>query len=393
MWLVRFNRMRNITAFVFLVFLALNYYRGYSQNAANTQAYIARYKDIAQEEMERTGVPASITLGQGIIESVAGTSILSQKANNHFGIKCHEDWNGPTYYQDDDAKNECFRKYDKPEDSFRDHSDFLKSRPRYAFLFQLDPCDYKDWSYGLKKAGYATNPSYSQELIKAIEDNNLQQYDLGGCDKRIVSADSDKIKNTSLKKLNDTTSSSAPVSTNSLHDVFEFNNIRTILLKSGDTPKRIADEFKTRPNWLLRWNDMDENQVLIPGTKFYLQPKHNNGVAQYHIVQINETMFTISQSEGIKLSELYKKNLLQPGEEPAVGQKMFLKKKRTEPPELYKPDSFAPVNNNIDKIYVVQSGDSLFSIAKKFNLTIDELKQKNHLTNDNIRIGDRLEVQ
>ncbi len=217
----------------------------------------------------------------------------------------------PTYHQDDDAKNECFRKYSRPEDSFRDHSDFLKSRPRYAFLFQLDPCDYKGWSYGLKKAGYATNPNYAQDLIKAIEDNNLQQYDLGGCNKRTVSADSAKIKNNSINRLNDTASASA--NANTAHDVFVFNNIRTILLKPGDTPQKIAGEFQTRPNWLLKWNDMDENSVLIPGTKFYLQPKRNNGVAQYHIVQTHETMFTISQSEGIKLSELYKKNLLGPG--------------------------------------------------------------------------------
>jgi LysM repeat protein len=376
-----------------------------AQSNTNTRAYIARYKDIAQEEMERTGVPASITLGQGIIESVAGTSTLSQKANNHFGIKCHDDWNGPTYYQDDDAKHECFRKYKKPEDSFRDHSDFLKSRPRYAFLFQLDPCDYKDWSYGLKKAGYATNPNYAQDLIKAIEDNNLQQYDLGGCNKHTVSVDTDKIKNTPVNKLNDT-SSRSPVSAYTTHDVFVFNNIRTIILKPGDAPKRIAGEFQTRPAWLLKWNDMDETAVLVPGTKFYLQPKRNNGVAEYHVVQMNETMLAISESEGIKLSELYKKNLLQPGEEPAVGQKLYLKKKRSTAPELKKADA-APtpsVLNSVpvtitnasvseSKTYTVQTGDTLFSIAKKFNLTVDELKQKNNLTGNAIKVGDKLIVQ
>lgn len=392
--------MRKIIAFLSIVVLTFFYSATHSQNNTATRAYVARYKDIAQEEMQRTGVPASITLGQGIIESVAGTSSLSVKANNHFGIKCHEDWTGPTYIQDDDAKNECFRKYDKPEDSFRDHSDFLKSRSRYAFLFQFDPCDYKDWSYGLKKAGYATNPNYAQELIKAIEDNNLQQYDLGDCDKHTVSTDPSRIKNTPLNKLNDTSASNKFVSFNTGHDVFEFNNIRTILLKQGDTPQKIADEFKLRPNWLLKWNDMGEGAQLLPGTKFYLQPKRNNGIQQYHMVQSNETMYTISQSEGIKISELYKRNLLKPGDEPAIGQKLFLKKKRPMAPELRKADDIPPLsapqpvtNTPTSKTYTVQAGDSLFSIAKKFNLTINELKQKNHLASDSIHAGDKLVIQ
>src|SRR5690554_5416321 len=139
--------------------------------------YISMYKDDAIREMHRSGVPASITLAQGILESGDGNSALARKANNHFGIKCHGDWKGKTYYQDDDEKDECFRKYKSVLESFRDHSEFLK-KPRYAFLFELKPTDYKGWAKGLKKAGYATNPRYPQLLIKIIEENNLHQYDL-----------------------------------------------------------------------------------------------------------------------------------------------------------------------------------------------------------------------
>src|SRR4051794_20661431 len=139
-------------------------------------AYVNSYKELAISEMLRTGVPASITLAQGILETAGGQSDLAAVANNHFGIKCKPEWTGETMTHDDDLKNECFRKYQSVEDSYRDHSDFLKSRPFYAFLFKLDPTDYEGWAKGLKKAGYATNPTYAQQLIRLIVENNLQSY-------------------------------------------------------------------------------------------------------------------------------------------------------------------------------------------------------------------------
>ena len=139
--------------------------------------YVERYKDIAITEMERYGIPASIKLGQGILESSAGNSDLAMEANNHFGIKCKKDWTGPSFYKDDDAKDECFRKYTSVLESYEDHSQFLKNSQRYASLFLLEPDDYKGWAHGLKKAGYATNPQYAQLLIKTIEENRLFQYD------------------------------------------------------------------------------------------------------------------------------------------------------------------------------------------------------------------------
>src|SRR5215204_877185 len=140
--------------------------------------YVSKFKDIAIEEMRRTGVPAAITLAQGIHETSAGQSELVIKSNNHFGIKCKSEWTGPSVSHDDDARGECFRKYSSPNDSYRDHSDFLASRSHYASLFKLDPTDYEGWAKGLKKAGYATNPKYPQILIKLIRDYNLQDYTL-----------------------------------------------------------------------------------------------------------------------------------------------------------------------------------------------------------------------
>ena len=149
-----------------------------AQPAEAIIAYISKYKDLAIAEMQRSGVPASITLAQGIHETFAGQSVLVQKSNNHFGIKCKNNWVGKSVSHDDDARGECFRAYNAAEDSYRDHSDFLKNSPRYAFLFKYDPTDYESWAYGLKKAGYATNPKYSQVLIKLIRDYNLQDYTL-----------------------------------------------------------------------------------------------------------------------------------------------------------------------------------------------------------------------
>lgn len=160
----------------FLLLAAIASICSFAQSKATITAYIEKYKVIAIEEMQRTGVPASITLAQGIHETGAGTSDLVTKSNNHFGIKCKTEWNGEKVYHDDDARGECFRKYDDPTISYKDHSDFLKTRSHYASLFKLDPTDYEAWAHGLKKAGYATNPKYPQILIKIIRDYNLQDY-------------------------------------------------------------------------------------------------------------------------------------------------------------------------------------------------------------------------
>ena len=139
-----------------------------AQTDQRANAYIELYKELAISEMIRTGVPAAITLAQGILETAGGQSDLASMANNHFGIKCKAGWTGESMLHNDDAKNECFRKYPSAEDSYKDHSDFLKTRPPYAFLFKLDPTDYEGWAKGLKKAGYATSNTYATALIKMI---------------------------------------------------------------------------------------------------------------------------------------------------------------------------------------------------------------------------------
>ena len=159
-----------------ILILCTTTYNGWAQNNKITLAYIEQYKAIAMKEMKRTGVPASITLAQAIVESNSGESNLAKNHNNHFGIKCKSDWTGAKAYQDDDAKQECFRAYDAAELSFKDHSNFLKNRPNYVDLFLLDPVDDTAWAYGLKKAGYATAPDYPKKLLKIIDDYELAQY-------------------------------------------------------------------------------------------------------------------------------------------------------------------------------------------------------------------------
>src|SRR5664279_4990777 len=144
--------------------------------------YVAQYKDVAIKEMKRMGVPAAISLAQGLLETENGNSDLVKKSNNHFGIKCKSSWTAESVSHDDDAPGECFRAYKSAEDSYRDHSNFLRGSSRYAFLFKLDPRDYKGWAFGLRKAGYATNPRYPAILIKNIEDNHLEQYTLEAAD-------------------------------------------------------------------------------------------------------------------------------------------------------------------------------------------------------------------
>ena len=165
-----------IKLLIISLFIGMSAYAQHNQKSPQ-EIYIEQFATLAVEEMYRSGVPASITLAQGLLESRYGLSELAVKGNNHFGIKCHNNWNGKKIYYDDDAKGECFRKYPSPEQSYRDHSDFLRYRDRYKFLFDYNTTDYKSWANGLKKAGYATDPSYASKLIRIIEDYRLYEYD------------------------------------------------------------------------------------------------------------------------------------------------------------------------------------------------------------------------
>jgi len=277
------------------------------------EEYIETYKDDAIREMHRSGIPASITLAQGILESGDGNSPLAVYGKNHFGIKCHKGWKGKTMRIDDDKKNECFRKYNDVYDSFRDHSEFLTTRGRYSFLFELKITDYKGWAKGLKKAGYATNPKYPQLLINLIEKHKLYQYDSYG-----------KVPPKKLKK--DRDSSPLAVSKHS-RTIKLHNHIKYIVAREGDTFYKITQDFDMNLWQIFKYNDLNKTDVLKVGDIIYLQPKRNKAKQEFHTVKAGETMRDISQLYGVKLKQLYKKNNLIIGTQPNVGDKISLKKK------------------------------------------------------------------
>ncbi len=276
------------------------------------QEYIDTYKDDAIREMQRTGIPASITLAQGILESGDGNSPLAVYGKNHFGIKCHSDWNGKTMRIDDDKKNECFRKYKDVYESYRDHSDFLTTRGRYSFLFDYKVTDYKSWAKGLKKAGYATHPKYADMLIDLIEQHQLYQYDSYG-----------KIPPRKAKK---TRSSVSLAGTSVSRTIKLHNNIKYIRAKKGDTFYRITQDYDMNLWQIFKYNDLNKGDVLKEGDVIYLQPKKNKAKDDFHVVESGESMRDISQRYGVKLKRLYKYNNLIMGTQPNTGDKIYLRK-------------------------------------------------------------------
>ncbi len=324
--------------------------------------YIDSYSGIAIREMIDYKIPASITLAQGIIESGSGQSELAKQSNNHFGIKCHNDWEGDKVYYDDDAKGECFRKYDHVEDSYHDHSEFLSSKQRYAELFTLDPDDYKGWAKGLKAAGYATNPKYADMLINLIEEYELYKYD------KMTLADIKKVKHDKKEdKIKEDKTKTEPKTEKQEKEfnwggyavnVFYFNRIPTITVRAGDTPERLATEHHTKVEQLYIYNDLKPGDELQPGSKFYLQPKRKNGDEKYHEVKTGETMWLISRDEGVRLDKLYQYNLLEPGQEPATGQQVNLRSKRNDPPKLQSAKSKPVATNEKTNVVTEKKNES-----------------------------------
>lgn len=272
-----------IIAFTFFLLCAL-FAQGQRKNR-QYEEYIKQYRDIAVEEMKRYHIPASITLAQGLLESGAGQGTLARKSNNHFGIKCGGDWRGKTVKHDDDARNECFRVYKNAKDSYRDHSKFLAGRQRYAFLFDLKITDYKGWAKGLKKAGYATNPRYAQQLIGIIELYDLHKYDKKG----------------GLKWMKENPN---------LHDPYIANGLLYIRVMQGDTWKNISKEFDISQRKLRKYNDLYKGYELQPGDVLYLEKKNRKASKEYivHVLRSGESMYSISQKYGIRLKRLYKMN-------------------------------------------------------------------------------------
>jgi LysM repeat protein len=304
-------------------------------NLTETDKYINTYKYLAIKEMQRVKIPASITLAQGILESSVGQSYIARNANNHFGIKCNSKWTGPTINYDDDTANECFRSYSNAEQSFIDHSDFLKGSTRYENLFNLDVTDYKGWATGLKAAGYATRSNYAELLIGIIERYQLYEYD------RFQSA-------------------KAPSTEKSAQ--FVYNGIAAVMVRDGDTYDNITRDNKITMEKLVKYNDLEPNQALKPDMILYLKAKKSKGKESYHIVKDGETMYAISQDYAIKLDNLLAMNLMTPNEMPATGEIIYLKSKRSDPPAL------RPKDAKIEEVKPDEPQTTIFSDNQKQNI-------------------------
>ena len=321
--------------------------------------YIEQYAALAVEEMYRSGIPASITLAQGLLESGYGLSELAVKGNNHFGIKCHNNWTGGKMYHDDDAKGECFRKYSDPELSYRDHSDFLRYRDRYKFLFDLELTDYKGWAHGLKKAGYATDPSYPSKLIRLIETYKLHEYDRKPASYGRTAVEGtakhkkDKSENRSRKEKTVITfkgedlpeeipesptviEQSRPLTSRQREEfhfslsrqIFEQNGVPFVYSVEGETYQSIAASNNLFEREILKFNEASKGDKLLPGTMVYLKPKKGKAAKglDKHVFEEGDTMREISQRFGVRLDKLYKMNGMPEGYAPKEGDIIRLRK-------------------------------------------------------------------
>lgn len=291
--------------------------------------YIDKYKDIAVREMHRSGVPASITLAQGLLESRYGLSELAAKGNNHFGIKCHG-WRGRTMRVDDDRRNECFRVYDNAEQSFQDHSSFLRSRDRYKFLFDLDPTDYKSWAHGLRTAGYATDPDYGSKLVRLIEEYALYNLDT---DKDLPETPH-KLETPVQIRSDARHTFSFPLS----RQLYSQNGVPFVYSIEGETYDDIARQYDLFRKEILKYNDLDMAEPLAPGSIVYLQAKKKDaakGVELYTVGEDGESLRDIAQRFGIKLSALLKKNKIPRDYRTKEGDEIILRGKGVKQRALY----------------------------------------------------------
>jgi Mannosyl-glycoprotein endo-beta-N-acetylglucosaminidase/LysM domain len=325
-----------------------------AQVSVNGVNYVNTYKALAMAEEQRSGVPASITLAQGLHESEAGTSELAKNSNNHFGIKCKEDWKGAVFYHDDDSRQECFRSYATAADSYRDHSDFLRQGSRYTFLFKLDPTDYEGWAYGLKKAGYATNIRYSQILIKLIRDYNLGQYTMIAIGKKAASEEvvlampggvpgapvagvaivPPARSDTAAGGNGGADSAMAGPEVSYPEGEFQINRTRVVYVGAGVSLLSVANRYEVSLGRLLEFNEMKEEDVLVKGQLIFLQRKRRAGSIEYHVVREGEGMYDIAQAEGVRLEDLLEMNQLTERERPAAGERIYLQRSAPARPRL-----------------------------------------------------------
>ena len=302
------------------------------------EEYIETYKDIAMREMRDHKIPASITLAQGIIESGAGNSALAREAKNHFGIKCHKEWKGKTYTMDDDEKDECFRVYKNAEESFRDHSEFLTSRPRYADLFKLDIMDYTAWANGLKAAGYATNPAYATMLINRIELNKLYLYDQLAMGKineteaeQQIEQEEENTDDIELELAYSPADKSAYELVDMTADkrfIYENNGVRFLYAKEGETPESLSKELRIRKRQLCQYNlvQRPDEMVFHYGDVVYLEKlRNNNRKVKKYVTDGNESVRDIALRFAVQPERIVKMNKLEKGKSLKAGQKIRLR--------------------------------------------------------------------
>lgn len=350
--------------------------------------YIVQFKDVAINEMKRSGVPASITLAQGILESENGNSELVKKSNNHFGIKCKSNWSGESVTHDDDANGECFRAYTNADESYRDHSDFLKINKRYGSLFNLDPEDYTGWAKGLKKAGYATNPRYPELLIKYIEQYDLQQYSLAALGKP---AGIDIAKTMEPKEaIPVDTINEKPAMANAdmtiLTDagqITSINKTTCVFVKKGTSLLLVANKHDISLNKLMEFNDMTVEGLLTRDQFIYLHKKSKTGEKEFYIVQPGETVYDVAQKNAVQLKYLLEYNKLSNGAIVKPNTKLALQ------PGLQM--ALKETNEKI-KTHLVVPREGLYAIARTYHVTVLQLKEWNNLESNDLKIGQEIIV-
>ena len=379
-------------AFLFIIF-SYGISSAFSQKMT-IQEYIQTYKDFAVREMKRMGVPAAITLAQGILETEFGNSPLVKKSNNHFGIKCKSSWTAEGVSHDDDAIGECFRTYKDAEGSYRDHSNYLRGNQRYASLFKLDPKDYKGWAYGLKRAGYATNPRYPEILIRNIEEHNLQQYtmmainDVPNFDASKYQSDPEEKAFLAIVKSKGSNNQPVNVASNSSADKININGSKAIYETKGRSLLAIATENDINLNKLLEYNDLEKDGLLEEDQFIFLEKKSKEGDKNFYIIQNNETLYDVAQKNGIRLQNLYEYNNLKGNENMVAGARLNLRSSSKERGIFVKEQLVA----SPAKTYSVQPKEGLYAISKKHGVTIAQLKEWNRLTDDNLKVGQQLIV-
>lgn len=361
------------------------------------QEYIARFKHIAMEEMLRTGIPASIKLAQGLLESEMGNSDLVKRSNNHFGIKCKSNWTGESVSHDDDARGECFRKYDNADDSYRDHSEFLMTRKHYEPLFKLKSDDYKGWAYGLKRAGYATNPRYPQMLIYNIEKYNLQLFDemvLAGDFKSETETQTPPVQ--IVEELNEPVETVEPVqpaikpqtraaasAAADYRNKTKRNGLQAVFAPAGTSLLAVATTHRIALARLLEFNDITRDGILEEDMWLYLEKKNKEAETPSHTAREGETLMEISQRYGVQLSRLVDYNNLSPIEKLSAGKVVNLKPVALE-------DMSSPARRTRTVIHEVGPKEGLYAISRKYNVSVENLRKWNNLTTDSLHVGQQL---